>query len=321
MKKIVDDLRLIYKVCCLYYEDDMKQQEISDYLGISRATVSRMLQMWKEQGLIKIEVINPVKFSYGKLEKALEKKYGLKDVIIVEGTALDTKEEASTRLYEEAAIYLAESFREGEHIGVSMGYTLHNVAMSKVKFSIDKQLKFVPLIGGVSHGTEEGADVQSNQIAKEFADKFGGTYTQFLAPAVFSKRTTLDYFLQEESVNFIFDEFKKLSTIIMGIGIPERTESTLIRAKYTSIAEMDEFVKMGAVGDVSLQFFDENGDREKFKHFNERVAAMPFEIANNVPRRIGIVAGAKKAKAVKSAIAGKYINILITNIDCANALL
>ena len=41
MKKIVDDLRLIYKVCCLYYEDDMRQQEISDYLGISRATVSR----------------------------------------------------------------------------------------------------------------------------------------------------------------------------------------------------------------------------------------------------------------------------------------
>ena len=107
----------------------------------------------------------------------------------------------------------------------------------------------------------------------------------------------------------------------MGIGIPERTESTLIRAKYTSIAEMDEFVKMGAVGDVSLQFYDENGSREKFKHFNERVAAMPFEIANSVPRRIGIVAGAKKAKAVKSAIAGKYINILITNIDCANALL
>ena len=42
MKKIVDDWRLIYKVCSLYYEDDMRQQEVSDYLGISRATVSRM---------------------------------------------------------------------------------------------------------------------------------------------------------------------------------------------------------------------------------------------------------------------------------------
>ena len=33
MKKIVDDWRLIYKVCSLYYEDDMRQQEVSDYLG------------------------------------------------------------------------------------------------------------------------------------------------------------------------------------------------------------------------------------------------------------------------------------------------
>lgn len=48
MKKIVDDWRLIYKVCSLYYEDDMRQQEISDYLGIFRATISRMLQKEKE---------------------------------------------------------------------------------------------------------------------------------------------------------------------------------------------------------------------------------------------------------------------------------
>ena len=33
MKKIVDDWRLIYKVCSLYYEDDMRQQEVSDGLS------------------------------------------------------------------------------------------------------------------------------------------------------------------------------------------------------------------------------------------------------------------------------------------------
>ena len=54
MKKIVDDWRLIYKVCSLYYEDDMRQQEVSDYLGISRATVSRMLQKGKESGIVRV---------------------------------------------------------------------------------------------------------------------------------------------------------------------------------------------------------------------------------------------------------------------------
>lgn len=71
MKKIVDDWRLIYKVCSLYYEDDMRQQEVSDYLGISRATVSRMLQKGKESGIVRVEVINPVQFSYNKHGKGI----------------------------------------------------------------------------------------------------------------------------------------------------------------------------------------------------------------------------------------------------------
>ena len=102
MKKIVDDWRLIYKVCSLYYEDDMRQQEISDYLGISRATISRMLQKGKESGIVRVEVVNPIQFTYGKLEKTLERKYGLKDVIVVENSSLDTRQESLNKMYEKA---------------------------------------------------------------------------------------------------------------------------------------------------------------------------------------------------------------------------
>ena len=50
------------------------------------------------------KVINPVQFSYNKLEKALERKYGLKEVIVVESSALDTKTESVSRMYERAAL-------------------------------------------------------------------------------------------------------------------------------------------------------------------------------------------------------------------------
>lgn len=67
---------------------------------------------------------------------------------------------------------------------------------------------FVPIVGGISPNSINGVDVQSNQIAREFADKFGGNYTQFLAPAQFSDKKIKDYFLEEKSVNFIFDDFE-----------------------------------------------------------------------------------------------------------------
>ena len=321
MKKIVDDWRLIYKVCSLYYEDDMRQQEVSDYLGISRATVSRMLQKGKESGIVRVEVINPVQFSYNKLEKALERKYGLKEVIVVESSALDTKTESVSRMYERAALYLSQFFKDGDWIGVTMGHTLHNIVKTNRAFEKDKKLMFVPIVGGIGQSTIDKVDVQSNRIAQEFSRKFGGTYTQFPSPAVFSEQKAMEYFLKEKSISYIFDDFQKLDTLIMGIGIPQRVESTLVRAGYITGENLEKFARDGMAGDIALHFFDEDGATEKFRAFNDRVAGMPLEMMKKVRNRIGIAGGENRAEAIRGAIKGGFINMLITNIDAAEKLL
>ena len=321
MKKIVDDWRLIYKVCSLYYEDDMRQQEVSDYLGISRATVWRMLQKGKESGIVRVEVINPVQFSYNKLEKALERKYGLKEVIVVESSALDTKTESVSRMYERAALYLSQFFKDGDWIGVTMGHTLHNIVKTNRAFEKDKKLMFVPIVGGIGQSTIDKVDVQSNRIAQEFSRKFGGTYTQFLSPAVFSEQKAMEYFLKEKSISYIFDDFQKLDTLIMGIGIPQRVESTLVRAGYITGENLEKFARDGMAGDIALHFFDEDGATEKFRAFNDRVAGMPLEMMKKVRNRIGIAGGENRAEAIRGAIKGGFINMLITNIDAAEKLL
>lgn len=321
MKKIVDDWRLIYKVCSLYYEDDMRQQEVSDYLGISRATVSRMLQKGKESGIVRVEVINPVQFSYNKLEKALERKYGLKEVIVVESSALDTKTESVSRMYEWATLYLSQFFKDGDWIGVTMGHTLHNIVKTNRAFEKDKKLMFVPIVGGIGQSTIDKVDVQSNRIAQEFSRKFGGTYTQFLSPAVFSEQKAMEYFLKEKSISYIFDDFQKLDTLIMGIGIPQRVESTLVRAGYITGENLEKFARDGMAGDIALHFFDEDGATEKFRAFNDRVAGMPLEMMKKVRNRIGIAGGENRAEAIRGAIKGGFINMLITNIDAAEKLL
>ena len=45
-----------------------------------------------------------------KLEKTLERKYGLKDVIVVENSSLDTRQESLNKMYEKAALYLSMFF-------------------------------------------------------------------------------------------------------------------------------------------------------------------------------------------------------------------
>lgn len=318
MKKIIDDIRTIFKCCSLYYEDDMSQQEICEYLGISRPSVSRMLKMGREQGVVKIEINNPYNITYGKLERALEKKFGLKEVIVVESSPIETgTERISTGIGEETLNFLSKRLEDGEYVGVSMGMTLQNVIRAKRSIEEPIRCTFVPIIGGVG---ESRLDIHSNYIAAEFAKLFGGECVQFFSPAVFSDAKVLEGFLKEKSMKKIFNIYRKVETVIMGIGIPDRAGSTLMATGYVDTNLLDSFVANGAVGDISLQFFDAVGSTERFKDFNDRVAGMPIEQLKKVRKRIGIAGGAQKAQAVLGAIRGGFLNILITDVDCANLL-
>ena len=321
MKKIVDDERLIYKVCCLYYQDNMNQKEVADYLGVSRSSILRMLQKGKEMGIVTIELHNPRFYDYGDMEKTLERAYGLKDVVIIETSVLDTRTESAAYMFDTASDYLYGFFKEGDHIGVAMGNTLNNVASTNRVYDKLKNILFVAMEGGISRGTVDTTDVQGNEIARKFADKFGGSYTQFLSPAVFSDKSVLDYFMKEKAVNYIEDEFRKLNVIVVGIGVPDGINHTLEKAGYIEGDELKKLVDLGAVGDMCLQFYDKDGNTGAFSFYNDRVAAMRLEEIRRIPSKIGIAGGARKAGAVVGAVRGGYINTLITDNECAKTLI
>lgn len=85
----LDELRLIARIARMYYEWDMRQSEIAAQLGISQATVSRLLDRAKKEGVIRI-TINVPKGVYTELEEGLIKKFGLRDAIVVD--SLDDEE-------------------------------------------------------------------------------------------------------------------------------------------------------------------------------------------------------------------------------------
>jgi len=319
VKKIIDDTRTIFKCCSLYYEDGLSQQEICDSLGISRPSVSRMIKMGKEQGIVKIEIKSPYGVTFGKIERELEKKFNLKEVIVADSSTITTGNEwTSSKLIEESIDFLEKLLEDGEYVGVTMGMTLQNLTRMQDRIKEPIKCTFVPIVGGIG---ESRADIHSNYIAMELAKMFGGDCIQFFAPAVFSNVDVLNGFIMEKSVKSIFKIFRKINTVIMGIGVPDRAGSTLMHTGYVDENILEEFVKLGAVGDISLQFFNEFGKVEKFREFNERVAGMPIDQLKKVPQRIGIAGGAQKAKAVYGAIKGEFLNILITDVDCAKVLL
>ena len=84
MKKVVDDVRLMTKVCDLYYNQNVSQQQIASMLSLSRPTVSRLLSSARERGIVQISVSNLDLIRYWEMERKLEEMYGLKEVLIVD---------------------------------------------------------------------------------------------------------------------------------------------------------------------------------------------------------------------------------------------
>ena len=150
MRKIVDDTRLLVKCCLLYYRENLGQQEICDILGVSRPTVSRLLKQGREQGIVKIEVHDPFAPEFGETERKLEERFGLQEVIVVEDRPVEIESEhVSALLAATALAYLDRVLKDGDTVGVTLGFTLHNIA--RADYVVDKAVhcRFVPVLGGV----------------------------------------------------------------------------------------------------------------------------------------------------------------------------
>ena len=131
MKKIVDDVRLIFKCCSLYYQDGLGQKEICEVLGISRPTVSRMLTIGKERGIVRIEIQNPDNIAYGKMERELEKKFNLQEVIIVPSSPIsDGQYPINSEIGSATLEYLSRVLLDGYLVGITMGLSIQNVVRS-----------------------------------------------------------------------------------------------------------------------------------------------------------------------------------------------
>jgi deoxyribonucleoside regulator len=313
MQKIVDDSRLIVKCCKLYYEEYYTQNEISNVLGVSRPTISRMLKEGRDLGIVKIEIINPFQSNFEVLERQTEKQFNIREVVIVEDEADEIMQKKN--LAKAAAKFLRRIIKDGDAIGVSMGTTLKGIS-EYINSKEKRRLTFIPLIGGVG---QSKIDIHPNDIVMGLAQAFGGNFKLLHAPAVVSNETIKKALLKERSINDIIDHSKLCNIGIVGIGSPTDMASTMMTSGYFNEDDTKEFARLGGVGDICLQFYDINGNTDNFD-FNKRVVGIDLMDLKKIDTVIGVAGGEKKVMAIIGALNSKIIDVLITNYSNAMAI-
>lgn len=304
--------QLSVEVARLYYQSDYSQQQIASQLGISRPTISRLLQYAKEKGYVKISIIDPFA-DLDKLAYKLKEKYSLNDVRIVFSPKDDY---VSIREYisKEAAEYLEKVTKNGDIIGVSWGTTMYEVAKRLTPKSV-KGVEVVQLKGGISHSE---VNTYSSETIGLFAEAFQTIPRYLPLPVIFDNAIVKQMVEEDRHIKNTIKMGIQANIAIFTVGTA-RDGALLFRLGYLN-EEEKRILKQKSAGDICSRFFDEKGEICD-EQINNRTIGISLDALKQKEKSILVAGGSHKVKAIKGALKGKCANILITDQYTAKKLL
>ncbi|MFG2589539.1 sugar-binding transcriptional regulator [Streptomyces sp. NPDC048438] len=310
-----DHVRLLVKVARMYHERGIRQPEIAAGLNISQPRVSRLLKEAVDRGVVRTIVVSP-EGVHAELEDALVDKYGLRDATVVEVEG--TGSHVIPALAAATATYLDATLTGGDVIGVSSwsATLLESVNVMRAKTSSVAQ-EVVQIMGG--SGSPE-VQLHATRLTSRLAELTGARPVFAPSAALVGSRELRDLLSQEPAMADAMRAWSRMTLALLGIGTLE--PSPLLRRSGNAITPEDQktLKELGAVGDVCARYFDIAGNPVDAP-FNDRLIGIAPDELRAVARRVGVAGGIEKVDAIRGAVRGEWINVLITDVEVARELL
>jgi len=299
-------------VSTLYYQRDMTQQLIADRLGLSRPTVSRLIQEAQQQGIVQITVV-PARGLHLELETELEERFGLAEVLIVN---VDSRRpaELSRQIGTAASGYLARTMQRGDTIGLSWGNTL-NAMVQAMPAVPGEDLRIVQVLGGIG---PPDAEAYAGDMVRRLAQQLGASPVLLPAPGVVATTGVRDALRRDPHVRTALASHDKLDTVFVGIG---SLKSNVVLNDGHSLPDgtLERLAAAGAIGDIALRFFDKDGQQVQTP-LDKRILGITVDQLRRVRRVVAVAGGAEKLDAIHAGLRSGLVHVLITDHATAAAL-
>lgn len=312
-----DHIRLLTKVARMYHERGMRQPQIAAHLHISQPRVSRLLKQAVAAGIVRTAVITP-RGVHAELEEAVEERYGLSEVVVADTDGLTDEVAVTQAIAAAAAVYLETTLARDDRVGISSwsATLLATVDAMHPAPSLAAE-RVVQILGGV--GTS-AAQSLATRLTGGLARNTRADAVYLVAPGLVATAEMRTALLQEPSIAAVLRACEDLTVALVGVGSLE--PSTLLRQSGNAIADEEEnrLRELGAIGDVCMRFFDANG-RHIASELDDRVLGISAGTLRNVPRRVGVAGGERKWTAIRAALLGGWLSVLITDQATAAELI
>lgn len=297
------------KIAYYYYKLGMTQDNIAKKMSISRQRVNRILKKCLETGIVKI-VIQEFEHQNVELEIQLETLLGLNEIIIVNNAGGEINESLGVA----ASSYLERVIKDNDIIGFSRGRALSSLVNNLQP--IDRaNLTVTQLVGGLN---AEESHVNSDYIVRHSSEILNAKPYFMYAPIILENKQLRDSLMKESFYSRVYDMMKACTIALVGIG-DMSSKSAFVHKKFMSKTEYDILQSKNAVGEICTHYYDVTGKIIE-SGINDRVLAIDSDSFKNIPLRIGVGSGSEKRSAIIGALRGGLINVLITDLETAQAL-
>lgn len=290
----------------LYYEKKHTQQEIAQLMGLSRQTVSKLLNDALRENVVEIYIHDPKK-DCTELEQKLCERFGI-PVACVCSVSCSNNVTRQIMTVRAAASYLVPLLEQGNlKIAVSWGRTIREFIQQIPSTPTLNNLVF-PLFGATD---QDDSCFSSNEMARVLSKKIHSQFRPIWLP--YRTDDHQDRLLLEKTSYFkkIQSLWDDIDIALVGIG------NTEIIKKFGETFGYS-FAQTNIVGDISTHFFDGSGTLQQLRS-NTMCASV--DNLRNAKKVIAIACGDDKVDAIAGALKTGLVHTLITDEHTAKQLL
>jgi DNA-binding transcriptional regulator LsrR (DeoR family) len=282
---------------------------------MSQSTISRLLKRAEQAGIVRITVSVP-SGAHPELEEALQERFGLKEAIVID--SIEDDEQIVRDLGPAAAYYVETTLRPQDVVGLS-SWSAALLAMvdSMQPSTRGNGVRVVQILGGVGNPS---AEVHATHLTRRFANLVGGSATLLPAPGVVGSTEARRVLMKDRFVQEAAQLMNTVTLALVGIGAIEPSRMLAQSGNVFSSQELETLRSQGAVGDICLRFFDSEGV-PLVSPLNDRVIGMDLAQLKKAARVVGVAGGSRKMAAIRGALIGRLVNVLLTDRSTAERLL
>ncbi len=306
------------RISRMHFYRGMTRQEIARRLRISRFRVSRLLDQALDEGIVRIQIVEPATIA-PEIEEQLEERFDLQRAIVVKPSGR-SEGEIKRAIGQAAAECLVDILTDGDVLGIAWGTTVNEVVRA-LPSKLDVGIKVIQITGGMN---QMAININAIDLTRRVAEICGAEAYLLHAPAMVSSAAARAALLSDTGIQAAFAMFDQVNVALSGIGALSAevlsTHSTYYKAGYIKDEDLEILKRNRVVGDVFAHFFDIEG-RICDAELEQRIMGMSADQLKRVQHSIGVAGGPHKSAAILGALRGKLITILITDDETAKDLL